>query len=113
MPENQARRDRLAELCGYKRFYALHGGGTWTPPWDSALIVQHPFPDGDLTALAAVWPEGWAMLLNRHYHQPNFWHAMARCLYNGPPLRAERADAPTEYDARLDLTIAVLEQAHA
>ncbi|MDF1700817.1 MAG: hypothetical protein P1V36_06630 [Planctomycetota bacterium] len=96
---NQAKRDELAELCGYD----LSG-----EPYRTGLL-DHPFPDGDLTALAAVWPEELYLIVS---NEPgvgppgNPWYAYGENTKTGDEYKH---NAPTEYDARLDLTIAVME----
>lgn len=104
MTEMRAERDRLAELCGWV-WYPYHGemyvpgAGHWGGGLWRVRINDHPFEDGDLTALAAAWPEGWF-----------WWRSAAEWLAQAPDTDFIRVwDTGNEYADRLLLTIAVLE----
>jgi hypothetical protein len=91
-------RDRLAELCGWAYDAACED---WERGDDVAY--PHPFPPGDLTALAAAWPEGWWWSRLEHMRDGVVWLA-------GQDLVSVReCDTGDEYADRLRLTVAVLE----
>lgn len=104
MTDTTALRDELARLKGYEPFYELHGAGTWNPPGDKSRIVQHPFPDGDLTALAGAWPEGWYWS-----RVGSEWSAVSFTGARGTVV--EVPDTGDEYADRLALTVAVVKAA--
>ena len=102
-------RDRLAGLLGWK----MHEVGYWYngneylsdgTPKNGQLRWEHPV--GDLTALAAAWPEGWDLCVRRF---AGGWRVGANLLGNDSSY-IQISYFDTEYEARLQLTIAVLEQ---
>jgi hypothetical protein len=98
-----AMRDELARVCGW------HVPDSADPYWERDGHVQHkdthPFPDGDLNALAAVWPEGWQIEIEGPGHETGGeWHAGATSKEG----HWKSFHAPTEYAARLALTLEVL-----
>lgn len=103
MIDNAELRDKLAEMRGYKR-----QGKWWIPPGCEskpfAHKLVHPFPDGDLTTLAAVWPEGWDLHLDATKDRKLLVWANDECDEHQCECFGD-----TEYDARLRLTVAVYE----
>lgn len=100
-------RDELAVACGWK----VHAVGYWYNgteylpdghPKDGKLRWAHPFEYGDLTALAAAWPEGWQIAISHHPEGIPRWIVGA-----GPMRDPIEQGGDTEYEARLRLTIAV------
>lgn len=104
-------RDRLARLKGWSPTYA-GCVNEWNGP-GGEYMNGHPFPAGDLTALAAAWPEEWGFtLFGANDGKP--WMVIAAKKSDGPDGVSIYSDgfnvaAPTEYEARLRLTVAVLE----
>lgn len=107
-------RDRLAGLCGWKygrcecwlcKNLSDEDASGWVRPSGTGLTGRHPFPAGDLTALAAAWPEGW--WCNVDFCPDG--SGMPWCVNGGIADSEREYDAPTEYEARLRLTVAVLE----
>lgn len=100
--EQDELRDKLARLCGWEP--ARVPPGAWEKDIDTPAIWvcgNHPFPDGDLTALAAAWPEGVSISIHSD-SLSGAWSANCR--------GGQTDQHPTEYAARLALTVAVLEQ---
>jgi len=98
-------RDEVARRLGWTK------SPIWTPVYnywvepgkDFANHYGHPIPDGDLTTLAALWPEGWDWevafdgdgytgWINRH----------------GDDTDHEMFTGPSEYECRLKMLLAVL-----
>ena len=118
MTDTDAMRDELARLCGWHK----DSDGVWRQKGDAGISLwpgddereaadyPHPFPTNDLTALAAAWPEGWGIMLNKNYANGDDgqWYGVAVCIWGPRPLHREELMAPTEYEARLRLTMAVL-----
>jgi hypothetical protein len=110
MTDTTAMRDELAMVCGWKWYDPMTikylGRGAWKrgaeERWDKH---GHPFLDGDLTALAAVWPEGWQVEIEGPGRSRwSAWHAGATSKEG----HWKSFHAPTEYAARLALTLEVL-----
>lgn len=99
MPDLTDLRDELAGLCGW------HVPDSADPYWEKGGRVEHrsfhPFPDGSIDALAAVWPEGWAW--ERTQGTWRFWRVGVDGAGWGDVL-----DTGDEYADRLRLTLAVL-----
>ena len=85
-------RDRLKELVGWRQEFDR---------WDNQ------FPDNDLTALAAAWPEDLDITIVRHRRDGETWRWNAWCTKLNIGIDMPHPHA--EYDARLALTVAVLE----
>lgn len=100
MTDIDAMRDELARLCGWTRPKRTH---ELDPVWtcdDGSFQDDHPFPPGDLTDLAAAWPKGWWISVEREGGE---W-----CARGGIASSEWVYAAPTEYEARLRLTLAAL-----
>ena len=89
-------RDELARACGFE-----YRDGCWFrkdgEPWP---LTQHPFPPGDLTALAAAWPDNWGWARDN-----GDWQAWCHDRIVDSPVVEDTCD---EYADRLRLTLAVL-----
>lgn len=105
-------RDRLAELCGFRKIEPQVDGGKVM--WERGGVIwcacisenpMHPFPPNNLTALAAAWPKDWGFLVSLG---SGGWFASASML-NDPCVVTKDIYAPSEYEARLRLTVAVME----
>lgn len=112
MTDTTALRDRLAELCGYRKIEPQHPLGNTVWVRNGIVFIDcngsrqiHPFPPNDYNALIAAWPEEW-------------WWVRCCCDGNVDEWRAGKnggfaivciPDNGDEYADRLRLTIAVLE----
>lgn len=103
-------RDRLAWLCGWKwhDIYTVKflGVGAWRHDDGTERVGQqgHPFPPGDLTALAAVWPEDKNLWLE-YCPRRRVWIASSGDYRN----RSEAFQGDNPFNPLIRLTIAVLE----
>lgn len=113
MPDLTELRDELARVCGYSVCEGIgrNGEDGWCRPEEP--MQHHPFPPNDLNALAAVWPSDLFRL--RIMHLDDGWVAFADDAgEHGGQFARYSQRYPTEYEARLRLTLAVLkEKAHA
>lgn len=107
-------RDRLAELCGYRKIEPQHplsktmwvrNGIVFVDCNSSSQDMLHPFPPNDYNALIAAWPEGWRLSVLQL--MDGSWWA-GGCPVGGVDV-IEVDEVPTRYEAELRLTVAVLE----
>lgn len=98
MTDTTALRDELARSRGYGKSTST----VWLGPDGTA--GPHPFKDGDLNALAAVWPEGW--VLNIEIGRDG--RARGRAYGPGGRVRESGGWMDSEYDVRLPLTVAAV-----
>jgi len=111
MTDTTAMRDELARVCGWTIHsdriiqFGLDCVVKKYSKSDTAASQCHPFPDSDLNALAAVWPDDDPVSVYRRRHGDGWrWSACA----DNRSHTINHQDGDTEYAARLALTLAVL-----
>jgi hypothetical protein len=97
-------RDKLAEALGYTH----KGDGWWVHP-DGMTRYGHPIPENDLNALVAIWPSAWEWEMDRRIYRKGVRYMACALHASDTDFDPITRDGDTEYEARLRLTLAVLE----
>lgn len=100
-------RDRIAELQGHRLVRPNPDAQHWIDEAGTVIAYDdHPVPL-DLSAVAAMMPEGW--ITGVFQHNPEWWSATGTPFAALPDETTVHGSGPTEVEARLRLTLAVLE----